>query len=82
MVKVRPKQALSTGVAFLSLVLVMSFAHVAEARESKDYGVTTLIAAPITLVIGALFVRDESGIAATGAVVTTVNLSLTDTAPT
>jgi uncharacterized membrane protein (DUF4010 family) len=64
------------GVAFLAFALLMVIAHVAEARVSKDYGVTTLIAALITFVLGALVVRGYRGIAATGAVVTTILLSL------
>ncbi len=64
------------GIAFFALVLLMTIAHVAEASESKDYGVTTLIAALITFVLGALAVRGEHIIAATGAVVTTIVLSL------
>lgn len=64
------------GVAFLAFVLLMVISHVAEARESKDYGVTTLIAALITFVLGALSVRGHHVIAATGAVVTTILLSL------
>jgi uncharacterized membrane protein YhiD involved in acid resistance len=33
------------GISFLAFVMLMIVAHVAEARVSKDYGVTTLIAA-------------------------------------
>jgi uncharacterized membrane protein (DUF4010 family) len=64
------------GIAFFALVLLLAIAHVAEASESKDYGVTTLIAALITFVLGALTMRSEHTIAATGAVVTTIVLSL------
>jgi uncharacterized membrane protein (DUF4010 family) len=64
------------SIAYFALVLLMAIAHVAEASESKDYGVTTLIAALITFVLGALAVRGEHTIAATGAVVTTIVLSL------
>lgn len=64
------------GFAFLGFVLLMVIAHVAEARVSKDYGVTTLVAALITFVLGALAVRGYQGIAAAGAVVTTILLSL------
>ena len=47
------------GIVFFALVVLMAIAHVAEASESKDYGVTTLIAALITFVLGALAVRGE-----------------------
>lgn len=64
------------GIAFLAFVVLMAVAHVAEARASHDYGVTTLIAALITFALGALSVRGEHAVAATGAVVTTIVLSL------
>jgi len=64
------------GIAFFALVVLMAISHAAEARESKDYGVTTLIAALITFVLGAMAVRGEQVIAAAGAVVTTIVLSL------
>ena len=54
----------------------MSAAHVAEARASHDYGVTTVIAALITFALGALSVRGEHAVAATAAVLTTIILSL------
>ena len=64
------------GIAFLAFVVLMSAAHVAEARASHDYGVTTLIAALITFALGALSVRGEHAVAATAAVLTTIILSL------
>jgi uncharacterized membrane protein (DUF4010 family) len=64
------------GFAFLAFVFLMVIAHVAEARVSKDYGVTTLIAALITFVLGALAVRGHQAIASASAVVTTILLSL------
>lgn len=64
------------GFAFLALAVVMVVAHAAETRHSKDFGVTTLIAALITFVLGALSMRGEHGIAAAGAVVTAVILNL------
>ena len=54
----------------------MLAAHIAEARASHDYGVTTLIAALITFALGALSVRGEHAVAATAAVLTTIILSL------
>jgi len=64
------------GFAFLGFALVMVISHVAEARHSKDYGVTTLVAALITFLLGALVVRGHRAIATAGAVVTTILLSL------
>jgi len=64
------------AVAFLAFVVLMVTSHIAEARVSKDYGVTTLIAALITFVLGALAIRGHHVIAAMGAVVTTILLSL------
>ena len=63
------------GIAFLAFVVLMAVAHVAEARVSHDYGVTTLIAL-ITFALGALSVRGEHVAAATAAVLTTIILSL------
>jgi uncharacterized membrane protein (DUF4010 family) len=64
------------AIAFLAFVVLLAISHIAEARVSKDYGVTTLIAAMITFVLGALAVRGHHVIAATGAVLTTILLSL------
>ena len=64
------------GLAFLAFALLMVIAHAAEARVSNDYGVTTLVATLITFVLGALSVRGQQGVAASGAVVTAVILSL------
>lgn len=51
-----------SGIAFLAFVLLMVISHVAEARVSKDYGITTLIAALITFVLGALALRGNAAI--------------------
>ena len=64
------------GTSFLAFAMLMIIAHVAETRVSKDYGVTTLIAALITFALGALSVRGEHAVAATAAVLTTIILSL------
>ena len=64
------------AIAFLAFVVLLAISHIAEARVSKAYGVTTLIAAMITFVLGALAVRGHHVIAATGAVLTTILLSL------
>jgi uncharacterized membrane protein (DUF4010 family) len=68
--------ATALGFAFLAFAVVMVAAHIAEARVTKHFGVTTLIAALITFVLGALSVHGERGIAAAGAVVTTIILTL------
>jgi uncharacterized membrane protein (DUF4010 family) len=64
------------GFAFLGFVLLMAISHVAEARVSKDYGITTIVASLITFVLGALAGRGQHAVAAAGAVVTTILLSL------
>jgi len=51
-----------SGIAFLAFVLLMVISHVAEAHVSKDYGITTLIAALITFVLGALALRGNPAI--------------------
>jgi len=64
------------GLAFLAFALLMAVAHAVEARVSNDYGVTSLVATLITFVLGALSVRGQHSVAASGAVVTAVILSL------
>jgi uncharacterized membrane protein (DUF4010 family) len=63
------------GFAFLAFALLMAISHYAEARDNKDYGVTTLVAALIAFALGALTVQGERVIAAAVAVVTAVLLS-------
>ena len=63
------------GFAFLAFVVLVVISHVAEARVSKDYGGTTLIAALITFVLGALSVRGHHTVAAVAGVVTTALLN-------
>jgi len=60
---------------FLAFVILMAVAHVTEARATQSYGVTTIVAALITFVLGALAARGLHAVAATGAVVTTILLS-------
>ena len=64
------------GFSYLGFAMLMVIAHAAEARDSKDYGVTTLIAALITFSLGALSFHGERVTASAGAVVTAVLLSL------
>jgi len=64
------------GLVFLAFALLMAVAHAIEARVTKDYGVTTLVATLITFILGALSVRGQHSVAASGAVVTAVILSL------
>jgi uncharacterized membrane protein (DUF4010 family) len=63
------------GFGFLAFVILMAVAHVTEARATQSYGVTTIVAALITFVLGALAARGLHAVAATGAVVTTILLS-------
>lgn len=64
------------GLAFLAFALVMAVAHFAETRDDHDYGVTTIVAALITFVLGAVSVRGHHVAAAAGAVVVATILSL------
>ena len=63
------------GFAFLGFVMVMVAAYITEVRATQSYGITTVVAALVTFVLGALAARGAYGIAATGAVVTTALLS-------
>jgi uncharacterized membrane protein (DUF4010 family) len=64
------------GFAFLVLAALLIIAHVMSTRSKPDYGITTVIAALITFVLGALAVRNHPSVAAAGAVVTATLLSL------
>jgi uncharacterized membrane protein (DUF4010 family) len=64
------------GFAFAALTAILIFAHMAEQREDRDYGITTLIAALVTFALGALAVRDFPLVAAAGAVATATLLNL------
>jgi len=64
------------GLAYLAFALVMVIAHFAESRVSHDFGITTVVAAMITFLLGALSVRGERVIAAVGAVVVAALLNL------
>src|SRR6185503_6249450 len=47
------------GFAFLAFAVVMGVAHFAESRANHDYGITTVVAALITFVLGAVAVRGQ-----------------------
>jgi uncharacterized membrane protein (DUF4010 family) len=64
------------GFAFFGFAVVMAVAHFAEARDDHDYGITTVVAALITFVLGAVAVRGQHVAAAAGAVVVATLLSL------
>jgi uncharacterized membrane protein (DUF4010 family) len=67
------------GIAFAGVALLIIVAHAVGARDEHDYGITTAIAALVTFALGALAVRGYQSIAAAGAVVTAVLLSLKPT---
>jgi uncharacterized membrane protein (DUF4010 family) len=68
--------AVVLGFAFLAFALVMVIARWHAARETKDYGATTVVASMLTFVLGALAVTGEMEVAAAGAVVTALLLSI------
>jgi uncharacterized membrane protein (DUF4010 family) len=67
---------LFTGIVFLSLSIVLAVARFAESRRSQDYGSTTIVAALVTFLLGALAAGGEAAIAAAGAVVVALLLNL------
>lgn len=64
------------GLAFLAFSALLISAHWIVARREGDYGITTVVAALITFVLGALAAHGEMIIAASAAVVTTILLGL------
>jgi uncharacterized membrane protein (DUF4010 family) len=64
------------GFGFLAFAALMAIAHFAESRSNHDYGITTVVAALITFVLGAASVRGHHVAAAGGAVVVATLLSL------
>jgi len=64
------------GFSFLSIALLMIVAHVLDVRADRDVGITTVIAALLTFVLGATAVQGHEAVAAGGAVITAVILSL------
>jgi len=67
------------GFAFLGLTIVLVIAYRQGQQESRDVGITTLIAALVTFALGAFAVHGHAALAAAGAVSTTALLSLKPT---
>ena len=64
------------GLAFIAFTGLLVISHFRQVRADRDYGITTLVAALLTFVIGALAMRGEQVAAASAAVVTAFLLSL------
>ena len=64
------------GIAFAAIAALMITSHMQDARNGRDVGVTTVVAALVTFALGALAVLGYTNEAAAGAVVTTALLSL------
>ena len=64
------------GFAFLAFAGVMILARVQVARQTKDYGSTTVVAAMLTFVLGALAARGQMQIAVAAAVLTAMLLGI------
>ena len=64
------------GLGFLGLTALVIVAHWLETQESLDFGITTIIAALLTYIIGATVMMGETVIAIVTAVVTTILLGL------
>lgn len=64
------------GFAFVAFAGLVIISHGRQVRAEKDYGITTLIAALLTFVIGALAMRGHQTEAASAAVVTAFLLSI------
>lgn len=64
------------GFAFLALTALLVVGHAVAVRQTRDFGITTIIAALITFALGVLAVSGAMHIAAAGAIVTALILSL------
>ncbi len=64
------------GLAFAAFAAVMIIARIRAAGATKDYGVTTVIAALMTFALGALAVKGEMALAAAGGVITATLLGV------
>ncbi|MHA1538035.1 MAG: MgtC/SapB family protein [Alphaproteobacteria bacterium] len=64
------------GFAFVGFAVVMIVARTRVAPETKDYGVTTVVAALVTFALGAVAVRGQIAIAGAGGVVTALLLGV------
>ncbi|MDH5326263.1 MAG: DUF4010 domain-containing protein [Gammaproteobacteria bacterium] len=67
---------ITLGFAFVGLAIILIVAHTVDRGSQRNYGVTTIIAALITFVLGILTVLGEKNVAVAAAVATTVLLSL------
>ncbi|MFO7602246.1 MAG: DUF4010 domain-containing protein [Gammaproteobacteria bacterium] len=64
------------GAAFLAVAALLIVGHVLAVKRTQDYGITTIIAALITFALGALAVTGALHVAAAGAIITAIILSL------
>ncbi|MFO7576088.1 MAG: MgtC/SapB family protein [Pelovirga sp.] len=64
------------GLAFVALTALLIVGHVLAVKQSGDFGITTIVAALIAFALGALSVSGEMHVAAAGAIVTAIILSL------
>ncbi len=67
------------GMGFLGLTVLVIVAHWLETLESRDYGITTIVAALLTYILGATVMLGEAVAAIVVAVVTTILLGLKHT---
>ena len=64
------------GIAFAMLAAILIVAHLREVKSDQDLGITTVLAAMVTFALGALAIEGYMALAAAGAVITTVLLSM------
>lgn len=64
------------GIGFAAFAALIILAHLLDKRTDREHGITTIVAAMITFVLGAAAVLDYRIVAASGAVVTATLLSL------
>ena len=64
------------SLAFVALTALLIVAHILAAKQSGDFGITTIVAALITFALGGLSVSGEMQVAVAGAIVTAIILSL------
>lgn len=62
------------GTVFIGLTVILASAYIAALKQNQDLGITTLIAALLTFILGALAVMDQVILASTSAVVMTLIL--------
>uniref|UniRef100_Q31GR1 Uncharacterized protein n=1 Tax=Hydrogenovibrio crunogenus (strain DSM 25203 / XCL-2) TaxID=317025 RepID=Q31GR1_HYDCU len=66
--------ALVLGAVFIGLAVILASAYLAALKNNQDVGITTLVAALLTFILGALAVMDQVILASTSAVVMTLLL--------